>query len=510
MSDWSAGYNVDLGYTYGYYREMSPQWLDYLAVLRGVAPPRGSCRYLELGCGQGVGLLLMAAQYPEYEFLGIDFHPLHIAHARSLASAAGLTNVRFEEADFTELAQDWPSDWGQFDYVTAHGIFSWIADDVRQSFVECIGAASAPGALVYVSYNTMPGWISTIAVQHLLRLWQTTEKLPSVKAVSEGRDRIKALLETDSKISKILPGIAPRLEAMETQNPSYLVQEYLHDNWKPMWFDQAFGELASAKLEYVGTANIGDYYLPDLLPKSLKEHLNQYDDPIVREVMLDVLINQSFRRDMFARGRAPLWGAERLDTVQSMRFRFVKKPEEGAFKFKISLGEVAGKPEIYQPLLDVLADGPQSLEQLAKLSGEASKGLAKTVQSINMMLHANLVEIDNPPSDPEPAKALNRVMSTKVAAGAPYKYLIGSRTGSVSHYSDVDMIMLAAVTQDPRLATPGPLAKELVSKLLSLGRGLSEGGKSLKSREQMMQKAKQLATSFLNERLPRFKKDGII
>ena len=138
MSQWSSGYNVDLGYTYGYYRETSPAWLNYVATIKGVACPEGNWRYLELGCGQGVGLLIYAAMYPDHEFLGIDFNPVHIAHARALSVDAWLTNVRFEEADFVEVAQDWPADWGQFDYITAHGIYTWLAEPVRAGLVGAV------------------------------------------------------------------------------------------------------------------------------------------------------------------------------------------------------------------------------------------------------------------------------------------------------------------------------------------------------------------------------------
>ena len=53
---WNHGYNTDLGYTYGYYREQSPVWIDLCAAFHG-SRPRGTAgearRYLELGCGQG-------------------------------------------------------------------------------------------------------------------------------------------------------------------------------------------------------------------------------------------------------------------------------------------------------------------------------------------------------------------------------------------------------------------------------------------------------------------------
>src|SRR3546814_15374578 len=101
--------------------------MNFGALLHGFRVPdaRAPFRYLELGCGQGFGLCLLAALYPHGAFVGVDFNPEHIAHARELAHGAGLSNVRFEEADFSALAAQWPADYGQFNYVALHGIYSW-------------------------------------------------------------------------------------------------------------------------------------------------------------------------------------------------------------------------------------------------------------------------------------------------------------------------------------------------------------------------------------------------
>ncbi|MDR7153565.1 hypothetical protein J2W40_000362 [Sphingobium xenophagum] len=68
MNDWSHGYDVSEGYTYGFRHEMAPDWMDLCARLGGQEPPRTTpgqrFRYLELGCGQGIGLCLLAAANP--------------------------------------------------------------------------------------------------------------------------------------------------------------------------------------------------------------------------------------------------------------------------------------------------------------------------------------------------------------------------------------------------------------------------------------------------------------
>ncbi|OYW64123.1 MAG: hypothetical protein B7Z40_14180 [Bosea sp. 12-68-7] len=509
MSDWSSGYNVDLGYTYGYYREISPAWLNYAAALRGIAAPSGAWRYLELGCGQGVGLVLLAALHPDHEFVGIDFNPLHIAHARALAASAGLGNISFHEADFVELAAEWPSAWGKFDYVTAHGIYSWLAEPVRRGLVGTIDKATAPGALVYISYNALPGWISTFPVQHLFRLWQTSEALQSVKAISTGIERFRGLMEAGSAMTRLLPAIQGRIDQMEKLDRSYLVQEYLHDNWHPMWFDAVAAEMSAAKLVHVGTATVGDLYLAGVLPQPQKDQLARYDNPVVREVMIDVLVNQTFRRDVFARGNAPRWPAAQAEFLKATTFALAKRPENDEIKFRLSVGEVSGRAEVYVPLLDALAAGPKSLGALLNVTGPAQRTLAETVQAITLMLHAGMVTLWAPPLDKRPANALNKAITAAVAEGAPYRYLVAAETGAVLQADHTDIIMLHAVFADPQIMESDALAGKLIDGVIALGKGLVKDGQPLRDRVSMLPYARTLATAFLETTLPKWKAQGI-
>ena len=94
-ANWTSGYVGDVSYTLGFYRELAPTFLDFCAVVNGVAGPplNRPLRYCELGCGRGYGTTLLAAANPDYEFVGIDFNPSHIAEARSLAARANISNV---------------------------------------------------------------------------------------------------------------------------------------------------------------------------------------------------------------------------------------------------------------------------------------------------------------------------------------------------------------------------------------------------------------------------------
>jgi SAM-dependent methyltransferase len=509
MSTWSSGYNIDLGYTFGYYREISPEWLDYVALTKSVAPPSGAWRYLELGCGQGYGLALLAALNPDHDFIGIDFNPVHITHARNLAQAAGLKNVQFEEADFLETAAAWPTDWGKFDYITAHGIYSWLSFDVCEAIVQTINQAAHPGALVYISYNSLPAWVSSYPIQHLMRLWQTTASLESVNAIETGINRLQALTEAQAGMTKMLPGMKAMLDKVATRDRSYLVQEYLHDNWHPRWFDQVVAELKPAKLTYVGTATLSDLYLNTFMPPKFKTILDGYADPIVREVMLDVFTNQSFRRDVFSRGAAPLWSVQRREMLLQQSFALVSRPPDAEeLKFKTSLGELKGKSEIYQQFYDQLGDGPKTAAQLMQVQTEKPLTMVDIMQAITFMLNAGHITFYRPPTDRAPALALNRAIATATAQGAPYRFAIASSIGHVITVSDVDLIFMAESYDQPDMPA-ATLGAAMTNRLLNLGKGLTRDGQPLTTRETIQPYAVELADRFMKNTLPQWRSLGV-
>ena len=86
-------------------------------------------------------------------FVGIDLSPRSIDEARAMAADLGLTNVTFHAADLRDL----PTDAGDFDYIVAHGFYSWVPAPVRSALFETIHARLAPRGVAFVSHNVLPG-----------------------------------------------------------------------------------------------------------------------------------------------------------------------------------------------------------------------------------------------------------------------------------------------------------------------------------------------------------------
>ena len=137
MTDRSDGYVTDTVYTWGFYGDMSPFNLNYIAMMHGFAPVDldRQFSYLELGCGNGVSANIFAACHPAGQFHAVDLNPEHIDNARAMADGGMLSNIHVHNTPFGEL------DLGalpMFDFIVLHGIYSWVAPKVRSEIIRII------------------------------------------------------------------------------------------------------------------------------------------------------------------------------------------------------------------------------------------------------------------------------------------------------------------------------------------------------------------------------------
>lgn len=500
MNDGSHGYDVSVGYTFGFCREMSPSWLDLCARVAGCSPPRtdesASFRYLEMGTGQGLGLCLLAATNPHGEFLGIDFHPDHIAHAQQVADAAGLTNIRFVEADFMALADDWPADFGTFDYVAMHGIYSWISLRVREALVACLTMATHAGSLIYNSYNAQPGWLGTMPFQHVTRLLKETTGKPSETVLDDSIALFDRLRAGGAATFQFLPGLRARLESVKTKSAHYLVGEYMHENWHPLWHSVVAGELERADLHYVGSATIADTMLPALLPPALRDTILAQTDARLQQDVQDLVVHQFFRRDLFLRAPVVRDGHASA-ALAATRLRLTTPPARGAaLDIKTCFGDIALQPAAFAQIVAALETGPKRIDQLLALPDLRKQGADNGRNILLLLLHALVlaVEADSPIPDGT-AQRLNAVIARGAAQGMPYDHIATARTGSAIPVADVDLILLDGWLTSNGSTDAAALAAGATKRMIALGRSAMEPAQ---------------AQAFIDTPLPRWRALGAI
>jgi SAM-dependent methyltransferase len=446
------GYFTGAGYTFDAQSEPSPERLAFLALLHRHRPPEvcGPFQLLELGCGQGFNLCLQAANYPQARFVGIDFNPEHIAHARSLAAAAGLSNIRFEQADFLELVQ---ADggciaWGEIDITVAHGILSWVAPEVRLSLMRLAERALRPGGLFYVSYNTLPGWLPMMPFQHCVSSLQTPRG-DGQPALDAARELFDALRKANALVFSSQPALAPRLEGLAQLNPTYLLHEYNNSHWQPLYANQVIEPLGELGLRYLGSATLTDNF-DSLLPVPIQKQILRQNDLGLRELVRDLCTNQAFRRDVYVKGFDVLWPREAHAALEQVRVCGLMDQDalkgETGFSFNLNWGEYQGNRDWLAALMAGLRDEPRSLAELRQfIPADPTQRLL--LQNLSLLLGLRAVAIVPGERERGPSQRLNAQIAARVSAGATYVCVACPLSGNIHKLSGIELLALNALNQ---------------------------------------------------------------
>ena len=325
--DWTAGYVAEIDYTYGYYGELNPLRSNLALLFGGYAPPAAFGTACELGFGQGLSVNMHAAG-SQTQWYGNDFNPAQASFAAELAAASGASAQLTDEA-FSEFCTR--SDLPGFDFIGLHGIWSWISDQNRHVLVEFIRRKLNVGGVLYVSYNTQPGWAQAMPMRHLL-----TQHAQTVGSDGEGVvSRIEKSLAFADRLFQMNPGyvransqVVERFNRLKGLNRNYLAHEYFNQDWQVMPFAEVARQLSMAKLEFGASAQMLLHVDFPNLTEAGKALLAGIEDTVLRESAFDYLINQQFRRDIFVKGRRPLPPPLQLEQIIRERFMLLTHPDD--------------------------------------------------------------------------------------------------------------------------------------------------------------------------------------
>jgi len=444
---WSRGYVADIGYTAHFYREMTPAHLAFAALITGRSPGRAlrPKQFLELGCGQGFGLALMAAANPHIDFEGCDFNPEHVAHANRIIRNAELNNIEVIERSFEEEATR--GDSYNVDILAFHGVLSWVTAESRDAIVSIARRRLRPDGLLYTSYNCQPGWAPLAPIRHFLKEVHRRSPGRSDVQLSAALDALSKLRNGGAGYFTANSGAAPHLEQMLKYDKTYLAHEYFAADWYIPPFATVSDMFDAAKLSYVGSATIAENLDQYAVPQALRETIAEVQDPILRETMRDYAANKRFRRDIFARGRTPLTSPEHRALFAQMKFVAVRPQEDFTFKFSGPLNELTGLEDYYRPLTELLVQGPATLEEMSALPSFQKGGSGTLFDCLALLIGSQQIApiLPGSPVDAAPAQRFNRWITERLKIGRVYNYVAAPVIGSGLPVGDLDIATLGAI-----------------------------------------------------------------
>ena len=265
------------------FAQTHPDRLATVATLFGLRPAQpDSCRLLELGCGDGGNLVPMAYALPESAFTGVDLSGRAIERARAFAEALALGNLDLRQGDLAEPGA------GEFDYVVAHGVYSWVAPPERDALLAACRAHLAPQGVAYVSYDVLPGGHLREITRQMLR-WH-------LRGVEEPEERIaqaRALLTAVADAGGDERLAAQARWALAQSDPA-LYHDELAEHHEAVLFADFTAHAARHRLRFVAEADVFEMQA-SALPGGLAH------DVIEREQYLDFFKGRMFRQTLLCR-----------------------------------------------------------------------------------------------------------------------------------------------------------------------------------------------------------------
>lgn len=278
---------------------------DRLAVIGGLfglnpAPPQ-RCRVLELGCGNGTNLNSMAWTLPHSEFVGIDLAASPIQAGNEMLHALNLKNSRLVHGSITDI----DASWGKFDYIIAHGLYSWIPAAIRDHVFRICHELLAPHGIALVSYNALPGG----HLRHMLREMM----LFHVRGFDSAAERIKQstafvhfLADAQDTPDEYRLWLKAEAKNIAEHDEGHLFHDELGEINDPQYFTQFMERAASHGLQYLGEADyfeMSDHIFKEPVRKTLAQ-LSR--NRILREQYLDFLKCRRFRQTLLCHQNAPV------------------------------------------------------------------------------------------------------------------------------------------------------------------------------------------------------------
>ncbi len=333
-----------------------------------------TARVLEIGCASGGNLLPMAASQAQAHFVGLDYSPVQIDLARKAQAELGLTNIAFHCVDIRSAdAQN----WGVFDYVIAHGIYSWLAPDAQAALLALCRHSLAPQGIAYVSYNTLPGWHMRGIIRDMMLFHSELFPDPGQKVV-----QAKALLDfmatqVPTEGNPYGQYLRHEMQLVSAVSDSYLSHDHLEEHNEALYFRDFVTRAHACGLAYLGESEFSSMVGAGVSNDAYQQLASEIQDIVRLEQYLDFMRNRTFRMTLLVQQGRDIRRKVDGDRLQELWVSGALVPDtpcdpatadETAFRSGNGHGLRTGHPITKAALLALRAHFPGALAFSALLS----------------------------------------------------------------------------------------------------------------------------------------------
>ncbi|ACV38606.1 methyltransferase regulatory domain-containing protein [Leptotrichia buccalis] len=280
-----------------------PALLEAQGKLFGLTPKDSrKARILELGSSFGGNIITQALYNPEAEFVGVDLTAEQVKKGNEVIEKIGLKNIKLIEKNILDINED----FGKFDYIIVHGVFSWVPDIVKEKIIKICNENLTEEGIAYISYNTYPGWKEADKIREMMLY--ANKYFPEVSQ-GDKVQRGKAFISIVAEQMKIYTDVAEKkgdfikqIEGILNMQDYYVGHEQLENINDPMYLHEFVDMLRKENLQYISDVGLR-LSIASVYNDSTIEKLQQLSqgDPVIKEQCLDYILDTKFRRSLICK-----------------------------------------------------------------------------------------------------------------------------------------------------------------------------------------------------------------
>ena len=445
-----------------------PALLEAQGKLFGLTPKDSrKARVLELGSSFGGNIITQALYNPEAEFVGVDLTAEQVKKGNEVIEKIGLKNIKLIEKNILDINED----FGKFDYIIVHGVFSWVPDIVKEKIIKICNENLTEEGIAYISYNTYPGWKEADKIREMMLY--ANKYFPEVSQ-GDKVQRGKAFISIVAEQMKIYTDVAEKkgdfikqIEGILNMQDYYVGHEQLENINDPMYLHEFVDMLRKENLQYISDVGLR-LSIASVYNDSTIEKLQQLSqgDPVIKEQCLDYILDTKFRRSLICKGSqagklnfSETFPNDILDSF-ILKLQYTKEEvetlnEENVKAIMLHLIEMSNKSFTIQDALKYWEENINNEDKNEEKTNEVLANLRKFV--LNSMINAKIKfycsENEMLPYEENqvyvPEIFRNYIRTLIVGEGAGIIGIGNSRNEIINDMNNVDVIV-ADILSEPK------------------------------------------------------------
>jgi hypothetical protein len=241
------------------------------------------------------------------------------------------------------------------------------------------------------------------------------------------------------------------------------------------------------------------------LTKEQQDLLKDVHDPVFRESVRDFMVNSQFRRDYWIKGARRISPIEQVEIFKSQKYLMTINRADVPLKVMGALGEAALTENIYNPVLDLMADHKiRTVSQIQEAFKGAEITIAQLIQVVVILSGVNILTLAQDEGAISKTKKstdkLNKHLMLKARGSNEINHLASPVTGCGQAISRFDQLFTLAIQQGRK--KPEELAEFLAEILKFQGEKLVKLGMQVTDELEQQNILIEQANTYLQKQLP--------